>query len=56
MNGRLDVSFGFEQHTIRGKRKMTMQCCLALTVMLTMAIGRIEQKQPQLMRSLVTSA
>ena len=56
VNGRLDVSFGFEQHTIRGKRKMTMQCCLALTVMLTMAIGRIEQKQPQLMRSLVTSA
>ncbi len=56
VNGRLDVSFGFEQHNIRGKRKMTMQCCPALTVMLTMAIGRIEQKQPQLMRSLVTSA
>ncbi|MDW7656442.1 MAG: transposase [Bacillota bacterium] len=56
VNSRLDVSFGFEQHTIRGKKKMTMCGSLALIVMLTMAIGRIEQKQDNLIRSLVRSA
>ena len=56
VNSRLDVSFGFEQHTIRGKKKMMMRSSLALIVMLTMAIGRIEQKQEDLIRSLVKSA
>jgi hypothetical protein len=56
VNSRLDVSFGFEQHTIRGKKKMTMRCSLALIVMLTMAIGRIRQKKNNLICSLVRSA
>jgi len=56
VNSRLDVSFGFEQHTIRGKKKMMMRSSLALIVMLTLAIGRIEQKQEDLIRSLVKSA
>ena len=30
----------FEQHTIRGIRKMTMSCSLALILMLTLALGR----------------
>ncbi|MDW7657293.1 MAG: transposase [Bacillota bacterium] len=56
VNGRLDFSLGFDKHTIRGKKKMTMHCSLALILMLTMALGRIRQKQPDLMRSLVRTA
>ena len=56
VNSRLDGSFGFENHTIRGQKKMEVRCGLALCVMLTMAVGRIRQKRPELIRSLVTSA
>lgn len=53
VNSRLDVSFGFERHFIRGQRKMELRVCLALCVMLAMAVGRIKEKQPDKMRSLV---
>ena len=56
VNSRLDVSFGFENHTIRGLKKMQTRCALALTVMLALAYGRLMEKQVQLMRSLVRSA
>jgi transposase len=56
VNSRLDVSFGFERHFIRGQKKMDMQCSLALCVMLAMAVGRVKEKRPDLMRSLVQSA
>lgn len=56
VNSRLDVSFGFEQHFIRGQLKMQMRCSLALCVMLAMAVGRVKEKQPDLMRSLVKTA
>jgi len=56
VNSRLDVSFGFEQHYIRGKKKMELRCGIALCVMLAMAVGRIKEKQTQYMRSLVKSA
>lgn len=56
VNSRLDLSFGFENHFIRGMAKMKTRCCLALTVMCTLALGRIRQKQDQLMRSLVEAA
>lgn len=56
INGRLDTSFGFENHYIRGQRKMNLRVGLALTVMLAMAAGRIRQKDPKLMRSLVCDA
>jgi hypothetical protein len=52
VNSRLDVSFGFEHHTIRGQKKMKLRVGLALIVMLALAIGRIEQNQPKQMRSL----
>lgn len=55
VNSRLDVSFGFEVHTIRGMAKMKMRCGLALCVMLAMALGRIKEKQPEKMRSLVSA-
>lgn len=56
VNSRLDVSFGFELHTIRGMSKMKMRCGLALCVMLAMALGRIKENQEEKMRSLVASA
>ncbi len=56
VNGRLDVSFGFERHFIRGQAKMRLRCTLALSVMLAMALGRIREQQASLIRSLVRSA
>lgn len=56
INSRLDVSFGFEQHFIRGIDKMRCRMGLALIVMLTLARGRLRQKQRDNMRSLVAPA
>jgi len=56
VNSRLDVSFGFERHFIRGLAKMRLRCSLALVVMLAMALGRIREKQKEKMRSLVRAA
>lgn len=56
VNSRLDGFFGFENHNIRGQKKMEVRCGLALCIMLAMALGRIRQKRPELMRSLVVSA
>ena len=55
VNSRLDESFGFEKHFVRGLAKMRLQCGLALVVMLGMAWGRVRRKQLDQMRSLVTS-
>jgi hypothetical protein len=56
VNSRLDVSFGFENHFIRGQKKMKLQVTLALVVMLAMALGRVKEKQQEKMRSLVAAA
>jgi hypothetical protein len=55
VNSRLDVSFGFEIHTIRGIKKMKARCGIALCVMLAMAVGRIKEHQEDKIRSLVTA-
>jgi hypothetical protein len=56
VNSRIDVSFGFEERTVRGLSKMTLRYTLALSVMNAMAVGRIKQNRPDLMRSLVKAA
>lgn len=56
VNSRIDVSFGFERHYIRGLKKMELRCGLALTVMLAIAVGRLRQNRPELLRSLVKAA
>jgi hypothetical protein len=56
VNSRLDVSFGFEKHTIRGLGKMSTRFCVALAVMLAMAVGRIKANQMEAMRSLLKAA
>jgi hypothetical protein len=53
VNSRLDVSFGFERHYIRGITKMRVRAGLALVVMLGIALGWIEAGQRERMRSLV---
>lgn len=53
VNSRLDVSFGFEQHTVRGLKKMRVKVGLALVVMLALAVGSIKMEQRERMRSLV---
>jgi hypothetical protein len=55
VNSRLDVSFGFEKHFIRGQKKMELRVGLAFCVMLAMAVGRIKEQRQDLMRSLVRS-
>jgi len=56
VNSRIDLSFGFEHHFIRGKAKMTMRIGLALAVMLAMALARIKREQAEDMRSLIKQA
>jgi hypothetical protein len=56
VNSRLDLSFGFERHFIRGLKKMKVRCGIALCTMLSMAVGRIKQNREDLMRSLVRLA
>jgi hypothetical protein len=56
VNSRLDVSFGFERHFIRGLAKMRMRVDIAMVVMLAMAVGRIQQKRSEEIRSLVGRA
>lgn len=53
INNRIDNSFGFENHYIRGIVKMTARVGLALAVMLSMALGHIKAGREELMRSLV---
>jgi hypothetical protein len=53
INNRLDHSFGFEQHFIRGKAKMQTRVGLALAVMMAMALGHVKAGRRDQMRSLV---
>lgn len=53
---RLDESYGFEKHYIRGKTKMKIRCGISLCVMLAMALGRIKENQEDKMRSLIKPA
>jgi hypothetical protein len=55
VNSRLDVSFGFERHFIRGMNKMRLRVGMALVVMLSMALGSIQMGELDRMRSLVWS-
>ena len=50
---RMDNSFGFEKHYIRGVAKMTARVGLALVVMMALAVGHIKAGRPEYMRSLV---
>ena len=53
INSRIDNSFGFEFHFIRGKAKMQTRVGLALAVMMAMALGHVREQRHDQMRSLV---
>lgn len=52
LNGRLDRDYMFNDHFIRGKKKMNLMITLSFIIMLTMAKGHIKNKQGNI-RSLV---
>ncbi|MDY7033134.1 MAG: hypothetical protein SVY10_14660 [Thermodesulfobacteriota bacterium] len=53
INSRLDNSFRFEKHFIRGKFKMQARMGLALSVMMALALGHARADRKDQMRSLV---
>jgi len=53
INNRIDHSFGFERHFIRGLAKMKARAGLAIVVMMSMALGHVRAGRAEQMRSLV---
>ncbi len=53
INSRIDNSFRFERHFIRGKAKMNSRVGIAFGVMMALAVGHIKAGRPEKMRSLV---
>jgi hypothetical protein len=53
INNRIDHSFGFERHFIRGLAKMKARAGLAIAVMMAMALGHVREGRVGQMRSLV---
>ena len=53
INNRIDHSFEFEQHFIRGLARMQTRVGLALVVMLALALGHVRAGRPESMRSLI---
>lgn len=53
VNSRLDVSFMFEDHYIRGKTKMKLRVGIAVIIMLALAYSAIKANARDQMRSLV---
>jgi len=56
VNSRFDAIFGFKRRLVRGKARMTLNVSLALSVMLAMAVRRINNKHEELIRSVVRLA
>ena len=53
INSRLDGSFGFERHYIRGLAAMRTRVGLALAIVMALALGHVLEGRPGQMRSLV---
>ena len=56
LNSRIDEFFGFEKHFYRGLKKVKLRLSLSFITMLSMALGRIKQKQLDKIRSMVKAA
>ena len=52
LNGRIDRDYMFNDHFIRGQKKMNLMLSLSFIIMLTLAKGHIKNKQSNI-RSLV---
>ena len=55
LNGRLDRDYMFEEHCIRGLKKMTLMVSLSLVVMNGMAVGKLKNGKEKI-RSLTNVA
>jgi len=55
LNGRLDRDYMFEEHYIRGLKKMTLMVGLSMIIMNGMAIGKIRNGKEKI-RSLKNTA
>jgi len=55
LNGRLDRDYMFEEHTIRGLKKMSLMVGLSMIIMNGMAIGKIKNGK-KMIRSLLNAA
>ena len=53
INNRIDHSFGFEDHFIRGHANLATRVGLALAIMMALALGHVVEGRPEQMRSLV---
>lgn len=53
---RLDVSYGFEHHTMRGLQKIETRLSLVFCIMLAIAVARTREQRPHLARSLLATA
>ena len=53
INARLDGSFRFENHFVRGRARMKTRLGLAVAVMMALALGAVLAGRPERMRSLV---
>ena len=53
INARLDGSFRFENHFVRGRWKMQTRLGLAVAVMIALALGAVLAGRPERTRSLV---
>jgi len=55
VNSRIDKMFGFENHTIRGLEKMTFRVTFAFIMMLSFAVGKVEQKRESELRQFLSA-
>lgn len=53
INARLDGSFRFENHFVRGRAGMKTRIGLAVAVMMALPLGAVRAGRPERMRSLV---
>jgi hypothetical protein len=56
VNSRLDNMFGFENHTIRGIKKMSFRVTLAYVLMLAFAVAMVRAGKGDKIRSFLSAA
>lgn len=55
VNSRIDSMFGFENHTIRGLKKMGFRITLSFILMLTFAVGKAIENKPDEVRRFLSA-
>lgn len=55
VNSRIDIVYGFENHCLRGQKKMKLMLTLSFSVMLAIACGRAKRNEMEKVRSLLAA-